>query len=612
MNKLYGSVLRMSNEDEAGSKSVLVQKPDSSVELTITASGKSTQSAYDKACAEVSRSIQIKGFRRGAKVPAVVLENALATQGQGKNRLKAQAINDLLNSLLEPALKEEHNLEPLGQPSLVTPAEEMAESFKPGEPLQLTVKVDVWPDIKWKETEGDAKPYFGLKASYERDPFDEERFNAAKNDLRERYATTTPLEDQDKTLAMGDACNVNMEGWLAVEGENGEFVKGDPLPNVAAGDNVEIILGPGRYMNGLVEGLEGAKVGETRTVTVSFPEKLRDKSLAGKKALFDVTVLEASSRTVPEITDELAETIRSGLTKETLEAELRKAVDEQTAEQWIEPRNVAMSKALAERLEVEVPDTLVTQQVQEKYAMMMAEFREQGMADADIKKLITPENFQKYKVIEKPDVVRDFKVSMAVDEIARLEGIEVPSYQVDEQFENIKKEQQQRGSDEEIDETMIRQKIETTLMRRLVFDFLAENAELEVIYRDGKEPEIDQALLDQLAQDTLDRESANLGKDTNAETNEEENIVAEAVVSESSDDDDVEEGVDPIEEDDVEENDAEEEIKAEEESSPSFDESDLDPEEKAFRVLLDLGLVEATPDPDSPDYDSSKDDEIAS
>ena len=313
------SILRMSAGEGEGSKSVLVKKDNSSVEVTITASGKDTKSAYDKACAEVSRSVNIKGFRKGARIPPAVLENALSNQRDGKFSLKTQAINDLLNSLLEPALKEEHDLEPLGQPSLVTPAEELADSFKPGEPMELTIRCDVWPDIQWKE--GSDKPYLGLTGTYEREPFDQVRFEAAMNDLRERYATTTPLEDQGRALQMGDACTVNMEGWMAVE-DGGEVTKGDPLPNVATGDNVEIILGPGRYMDGLVEGLVGAKVGETKTVAVSFPEKLRDKSLAGKKALFEVSVLEASTRTVPEITDELAEVIRPGLTKDALEEEV--------------------------------------------------------------------------------------------------------------------------------------------------------------------------------------------------------------------------------------------------------------------------------------------------
>lgn len=98
--------------------------------------------------------------------------------------------------------------------------------------------------------------------------------------------------------------------------------KGEPLPDAASGDNVEIILGQGRYMDGLVEGLIGAVVGDTKTVTVAFPVNLRDKSLAGKKAIFDVNVLETSTRSLPEMTDEFAEKVRPGLTMESLKEEV--------------------------------------------------------------------------------------------------------------------------------------------------------------------------------------------------------------------------------------------------------------------------------------------------
>ena len=256
----------------------------------------------------------------------------------------------------------------------------------------------------------------------------------------------------------------------------------------------------------------------------------------------------------------------------------------------MEARNTALGKSLAEVLEVDVPDTLITQQAQEKYAMMMTEFREQGMADEEIKRLISPENFLKYKGIEAPDIIRDFKVSMAVDEIARLEGIEVPDYQVEEQFANIKKEQEEQGGDEEMDETMIRRKIETTLMRRLVFDFLADSADLEVVYKD-KEPEFDEALLEQLAQDTMKREQTATGKEESDDETVEAEIVSEA----------------PVAQETVE---VKEEV--EEVSAPvDLDDADMDPDEKAFKILVNLGMVQESPDPDSPDYDHSKDDEYA-
>jgi len=420
----------------------------------------------------------------------------MAAKG-GKNALRTQAIQSLLNTLLEKALKDEHNLEPIGQPTLVTSAELLAEGFVPGEPLEMVVACDVWPDIQWKQDTDNEKPYFGLEGTYKRLPFDQPRYDQALNDLAERYAVTTPA-DEGKVLAMGDACIVNMDGYMAAEDG---VSKGEPLPNAASGDSVEVVLGPGRYMEGLVEGLVGAKVGETKTVFVTFPTGLRDKALAGKKAVFDVTVNEAQVRTVPPIDDELADKIRPGLDAEGVKAELRKAVDEQDAEKYTDKRNAALSASLADRMDVAVPDTLVTNQAREKYAQMMADFRGQGMDDEAIKKQITPENFLKYKNIEKPDIVRDFKISMATDEVARLEGIEVPAFQVEEQLENVKKEAD--GQDLG-DENMLRGKIEATIMRRMVYDFLAEKSKLTVVYEE--EEVFDSKLMEELAQQSLARE----------------------------------------------------------------------------------------------------------
>jgi trigger factor len=246
--------------------STLERLPDSAVQVKITAPGSATKAAYEKVCNELSKNITIPGFRKGSKIPAQVLEQNMSAKG-GRNALKVQAINELLGQLIAPALKEEHGLEPVGQPSLTISAEELAKDFKPGEDLSFTVKCDVWPDIEWKTIEGKEKPYFGLSGSYKRKPFNQVKLNKALSDLMERYVELQPIEDTDHVLQMGDACVVNMEGFMA----NEDGSKGEPLPNAASGDRVEVILGPGRYMTGLVEGLEGGKVGETKLVTVTFP-----------------------------------------------------------------------------------------------------------------------------------------------------------------------------------------------------------------------------------------------------------------------------------------------------------------------------------------------------
>jgi hypothetical protein len=261
-------------------------------------------------------------------------------------------------------------------------------------------------------------------------------------------------------------------------------------------------------------------------------------------------------------------------------------------------------------MDVEVPDTLVTNQSREKYAQMMAEFRGQGMDDDEIKKLITPENFTKYKNIQKPDIVDDFKTSMATDEIARLENIEVPSYQIDEQMEAVKKE----ADGEDLgDENQLRAKIESTIMRRLVFDFLAEHAEMDVTYEDDS---FDDDLMEKLSRESLEREEKEAaeaaavedvqGKETSSATEataqEEESVSTEAASKEEED----KSAAAKLEEA------AEEPASPEDEEVTSERYREMDPEERAYNILVDLGMVALTPDPDSPDYDDSQDDEIAS
>jgi len=244
--------------------------PESCVRVTLEIPGTATKAAYDKVCTELSKTIELPGFRKGSRIPPQVLEQAMSAKG-GRNALKTQAINTLLSELIESALREDHGLEPIGQPALETAAEELSNSFKPGDDFEMAVKCDVWPDIQWKKPENaqdPEKPYLGLKGTYTRKPFDKAKMDKAVLDLQERYTELATIEDKEYELKMGDACRINMEGYMA----NADGGKGEKLPDAASGDNVEVVLGEGRYMAGLVEGLLGAKVSDTKEITVTFPD----------------------------------------------------------------------------------------------------------------------------------------------------------------------------------------------------------------------------------------------------------------------------------------------------------------------------------------------------
>jgi len=236
--------------------------------------------------------------------------------------------------------------------------------------------------------------------------------------------------------------------------------------------------------------------------------------------------LEAQKRKLPEITDDFANKVRKGLSAQTLKDELQKAVDQEDAKEYVPARNDALAKALAKVMDVEVPDTLVTNQARDKFALMMSDMRSNGVADDEIKNQINPENFLKYKKIVKDDIVADFKVSMATDEIGRIENIEVDDYKIEEQMESIRKEAAE--SQEEFDETQIRSRVEATLQRQAVMDFLAENSDLEVEF--VEDSKFDESLMEDLAKESIARE-----KDMKEKTDEESGESGDQNLNETDD-----------------------------------------------------------------------------
>lgn len=236
--------------------------------------------------------------------------------------------------------------------------------------------------------------------------------------------------------------------------------------------------------------------------------------------------MEAQKRKLPEITDDFANKVRKGLSAQTLKDELQKAVDQEDAKEYVPARNDALAKALAKVMDVEVPDTLVTNQARDKFALMMSDMRSNGVADDEIKNQINPENFLKYKKIVKDDIVADFKVSMATDEIGRIENIEVDDYKIEEQMESIRKEAAE--SQEEFDETQIRSRVEATLQRQAVMDFLAENSDLEVEF--VEDSKFDESLMEDLAKESIARE-----KDMKEKTDEESGESGDQNLNETDD-----------------------------------------------------------------------------
>jgi trigger factor len=145
------------------------------------------------------------------------------------------------------------------------------------------------------------------------------------------------------------------------------------------GENVAIVLGEGRMLAQLEQGLAGASVGESRDVGVDFPADYRATELAGKHAVFKVDVKSVEEPTLPALDDEFCTAF--GVTEGGV-AKLREDVRanmQRELEQSLRNRNkAAVMDKLYQANPVDVPNALLESQIRD---MQIEEMRRTGAKD---------------------------------------------------------------------------------------------------------------------------------------------------------------------------------------------------------------------------------------
>src|SRR5579884_720806 len=268
---------------------------------------------------ELGRAIQLPGFRPG-KVPMQIL----------RRRYGAAVRGEVLEGAVQDGSAEairERNLRPALPPKI-----EIVNSEE-GRDLEYTMSVELLPDlpeINFSELE------------LERLVVDvpDEDVDKAVERLAEQQRKSEPVE---RAAEKGDVVVVNYVGRI----DGVEFPGGK-------GDNVSIELGSGQFIPGFEDQLIGAATGEERKVNVTFPADYGAGEIAGKEAVFDVTVKEVRERQPAKIDDELAEQV--GLdTLDELRQEIRQRMQHDYADATRQRLKRALLDKLAERVDFPVP-----------------------------------------------------------------------------------------------------------------------------------------------------------------------------------------------------------------------------------------------------------------
>lgn len=434
-------------KDDSGLKVTTSPRPASRMALEVSVPAGRCQASYDAALAKLSRSVKLPGFRKG-KVPRPVL-----LQQIGPLRIRATALEDLVDSAFRDALQQE-SLEVLGRPSLEEGFEAVLERFVPGSDLTFILEVDVEPTPTLRATTG-------LKAEAEPVAYDPARVDELLEQSRRQLATLVPVEG--RAAATGDVAQLNFSGTFT---DTGEAISG------GSSDGMEVELEEGRMIPGFVEGILGMEVGESRTIACTFPESYPQEEAAGRAAEFEITLQELKSRELPPLDDAFAQQASDKASLADLRADLESRLRDDAERRHRANRHEALLTALVEQLEVELPETLIQEEVRGLIEQTAGQIAQQGM---DVKKLFTSDLVRSLVETSRPEAEQRLRRTMALRALAAAEKIEVAQKDLEARLQEVRSTLTEGAS---IDSERLRLAVADDLLRETLLDWLEANATL--------------------------------------------------------------------------------------------------------------------------------------
>ncbi|PKF72811.1 trigger factor [Pseudomonas fluvialis] len=308
--------------------------------LTIGVPAERIESEVTKRLQQTARRAKVPGFRPG-KVPMSVIRQRY------EDSARQEALGDLIQSSFYEAIVAE-KLNPAGAPSVEPKV------FEKGKDLEYVATFEIYPEIQ-------VAGFEGITVERPQAEVSEADVDNMLDILRKQ---NTRFEAVERAAENGDQLNIDFVGKIEGEAFAGGSAKGTAL-----------VLGSGRMIPGFEEALVGAKAGEERVITPTFPEDYQNLELAGKTAEFTVTVNAVAAPVLPELNEQffaLFGASEGGLegfraeVRKNMERELRQAIKSKV-------KNQVMEGLLAAN-PVELPKALVANEVQRLRVQAVQQF----------------------------------------------------------------------------------------------------------------------------------------------------------------------------------------------------------------------------------------------
>ncbi len=386
------------------------RKPGSQVVLSVEVDADQVSKSIDQAYSRLAPRVRIAGFRPG-KAPRPMVEREI-----GWPALSSEAQDALIQAAFLAAL-DETGLDPIDAPR-VEP-----EQLQRGGAFRFKASFAVKPEITLKE-------YKDIRVPRPHSEIGDKEVDAALERLRSRFAELHAVE---RPVQAGDFLTVDTH-----------IVKSGAVLIGESETDAQLEVDKDRLITGLAEGLLGQAPGETRDIALTLPADYPKKDLAGQNVAFRITVKSIKERRLPPLDDELAKQVGRGQTFGELRQEVHDELQE-AAHQADEQRfENDVLKALDERMEVEVPETLIEREVSRRVRELEVRLQEQGVK-MDRYLEYTNTSMDVLKAEQRPQAMQKVRLELALETVAEREGLTVSDAEVDEAVANALAEEDHAG-----------------------------------------------------------------------------------------------------------------------------------------------------------------------
>ena len=372
--------------------------------LTVEVDAETVSTSLDSAFKKVVKQINVPGFRKG-KMPRPLFEKRF-----GIESLYQDAIDIMLPEAYTSAV-EEAGIEPVDRPEIDV------EQIEKGKAFIFTAKVTLKPEVKLGE-------YKGLEVeAFDTNVTDEDVENEIKA-LQEKQAELVVKEEGK--AENGDTVIMDFEGFV-----NDEAFEGGKA------ENYSLELGSGQFIPGFEEELVGLATGDSKDVNVTFPEEYHAAELAGKPAVFKVTVHEIKGKVLPELDDEFAKDVDDEVeTLDALKEKIKSRLEhDKKHEEEHYLQNTVVEKATA-NAEVDIPAVLIDNEVDRMLQEFEQRLQMQGM-NLELYFQFSGQNEEALRGQMKDEAEQRVRGNLTLEAIVKAENIEVTDEEVNAELQKM-------------------------------------------------------------------------------------------------------------------------------------------------------------------------------